>query len=108
MTILVGEKRKVKLIKMLWIRKNLVGRCTFAYLAEEDGKPPFVIKESWPDSNRTNEVEFLKVATERQVPNMALLHPDFLDVVPSSFVVTTTDDVRGFKGNTTPGNRRAV
>jgi hypothetical protein len=103
-TILVGKTREVKLIEILWIRKNLMGRCTFAYLAGDDSGPPFVIKESWPDSNRVNEVEFLKIAADREVPNIALLHHDFSDVDPSVFIVTTTNTIRNVSDTTMPGN----
>jgi hypothetical protein len=106
--ILVGNSRKVKLVKFLWIRKNLMGRCTFAYLAEGELGTPFVIKESWPDSNRTNEVEFLRMAANRNVHNMALLHPDFSDVEPSAFIVTTSNAVRQISNTSIPGSRRAL
>ena len=107
-TILVGNSRTVKLVKFLWIRKNLMGRCTFAYLAEGESGPPFVIKESWPDSGRKNEVEFLKIAAKRKVPNMAFLHPEFSDTDPSAFIVTTSNDVRQNSSTSIPGSRRAL
>jgi hypothetical protein len=106
-TVQLARSVEAKFIRFLTVHRNLLGRCTVVYIVEYL-KTHIVVKESWPDINHINEVEFLAIAARRQASNMATLHPNFIGWNGSDFIVTNTFDLRQLSDSPSRGCRRLV